>query len=113
MREMKQNGNSSYERLWFALKHLDDSDRSVQDVQTIINEDRSAVTREREDDDYEGQTPLHIAICKENIPFIKLIMKHVQSEDLDKQATGRKFQKTGMMGELPLIVAALTLNQST
>ena len=29
---------------------------------------------------------------------------------LQQSATGKKFKKTSMMGELPLIVAALTLN---
>jgi len=54
-----------------------------------------------------------MVICKENIDLIERVLMLRPAENanmLQQSATGKKFKKTSMMGELPLIVAALTLN---
>ncbi|XP_052806094.1 transient receptor potential cation channel subfamily V member 5-like [Mya arenaria] len=66
---------------------------------------------------YRGQTALHIAITDGNIQVINTLLtcgNHQGKIKLNKvfstQATGTRFENTVMLGELPLAVAALTLN---
>ena len=66
---------------------------------------------------YRGQTALHIAITQGNLEIIELILSKTENFGAGKKrnllhqiATGSKFVNTCMMGELPLTVAALTLN---
>ena len=77
---------------------------------------------------YDGQTPLHIAILKENLTVIRQIVKQLKldkAEDREKQklkgpgyrsileikAKGSTFKATPMMAGSPLCVAALTFNK--
>lgn len=66
-----------------------------------------------------GQTALHIAIAKRNENATRVILEkaHTQSPEelrrlLHMPAVGVKFKDSAMAGEIPLTVAALTLNQS-
>ncbi|XP_022322031.2 transient receptor potential cation channel subfamily V member 5-like [Crassostrea virginica] len=75
--------------------------------------------REREDE-FKGQTALHIAITKDKPEVIRDMLKVGQSKNgIRKQmstllhipATGPRFVNTVMMGQLPLTVAALKGNE--
>ncbi|KAL3835938.1 hypothetical protein ACJMK2_021425 [Sinanodonta woodiana] len=73
-------------------------------------------------DKFRGQTPLHMAISKQNKELVKQLLdaarkhwqKRYKSEDeavqkiLKQTATGLKFKNNVMMGQLPLSIAALT-----
>ncbi|XP_046376203.2 transient receptor potential cation channel subfamily V member 6-like [Haliotis rufescens] len=65
--------------------------------------------------EYEGQTTLHIVISKCNYAAVKMLLKagvvkRFKDQVLRMLATGSRFTNTVMMGELPLSVAALTLD---
>lgn len=85
-----------------------------------ITDQQQEAYEARCDDKYRGQTILHVAICKENLPLVRKILdlptekkdnEHLKAV-LSCEATGTKFKKSLMLGGLPLIVAALTLNRS-
>ena len=64
-------------------------------------------------EDYCGQSPLHIAITKGDVNVVDIMIPKKLKQDksiLHTLATGRKFVNTVMMGELPLTVACLTFN---
>lgn len=66
--------------------------------------------KRNEDENFKGQTLLHIAIVNGNIKAVKLFLEI--SEDmaqtlLCKPAIGTHFKNTVLMGQLPLSVAAL------
>ncbi|XP_067662642.1 transient receptor potential cation channel subfamily V member 2-like [Haliotis asinina] len=68
--------------------------------------------------EYEGQTTLHIVISKCNHAAVKMLLKagvvkKFKDQVLRMVATGSRFTNTVMMGELPLSVAALTLDTDT
>ena len=61
---------------------------------------------------FEGQTPLHVAIARDNYKAVKNILSvgekyKLLPELLGKESTGYKFRRTVLMGQLPLTVAAL------
>ncbi|XP_046547748.1 LOW QUALITY PROTEIN: transient receptor potential cation channel subfamily V member 6-like [Haliotis rubra] len=65
--------------------------------------------------EYEGQTTLHIVISKCNHAAVRMLLKagvvkKFKDQVLRMVATGSRFTNTVMMGELPLSVAALTLD---
>ena len=102
-----------YKRVCDALKNSDGSVKQNEVVEKVIKENHSVLTQQNEEKKFYGQKPLHIAICRDNPDAVKLIMKELTAQELlDHKATGKKFQKTTMMGEVPFIVAALTLNPS-
>ncbi|KAL3871870.1 hypothetical protein ACJMK2_039842 [Sinanodonta woodiana] len=59
---------------------------------------------------FEGQTPLHMAICKNNCKVVHLLLENLHTEMkeqlLHTLASGSSFQQTVMRAELPLSVAA-------
>ncbi|XP_062616864.1 transient receptor potential cation channel subfamily V member 5-like [Saccostrea cucullata] len=75
------------------------------------------LVKHKENPEFYGQIPLHIAIAKGNLSVIELMLKQVQKNTnkrnsflqdlLHKQASGSRFLNTIMMGQLPLTVAAL------
>ncbi|XP_005105718.2 uncharacterized protein LOC101846237 [Aplysia californica] len=71
--------------------------------------------------EFQGQTALHIVISKDNVDAASFLLSHASElrrsgggtllEELFQAcATGERFRDTVMMGQLPLSVAALTLN---
>ncbi|KAL3835963.1 hypothetical protein ACJMK2_021422 [Sinanodonta woodiana] len=70
-------------------------------------------------DKFRGQTPLHMAIAKENKALVQLLFKTASDklkadsvkDMLSQKATGLKFMNNVMMGQLPLSIAALTDNK--
>lgn len=88
------------------------------------------ITHKCASDGNKGQTPLHIGICRRHMPLVEQMLKcrmeldrrrmeQGQEQDwcrLDLYswysicATGSNFEKTAMLGQLPLSVAALTLD---
>ncbi|XP_061194714.1 transient receptor potential cation channel subfamily V member 5-like [Saccostrea echinata] len=75
------------------------------------------LVKPKENPEFYGQIPLHIAIAKGNLSVIELMLKQAQKNTnkknsflqglLHKQASGSRFVNTIMMGQLPLTVAAL------
>ncbi|XP_060606506.1 transient receptor potential cation channel subfamily V member 6-like [Ruditapes philippinarum] len=64
---------------------------------------------------YRGQTALHIAVTGEDIAVTDGLLRKgkelgVLENILSASAIGTRFENTVMLGEIPLIVAALTLN---
>lgn len=64
---------------------------------------------------YRGQTALHIAITGEDIEVTETLLQRAKElgvieSVLSNGATGSRFENTVMLGEIPLLVAALTLN---
>ncbi|KAK3576042.1 hypothetical protein CHS0354_005198 [Potamilus streckersoni] len=59
---------------------------------------------------FEGQTPLHMAICKNSCIVAKILLEKLQTEKkeqvLHTLASGSSFRQTVMRAELPLSVAA-------
>ncbi|KAL3835935.1 hypothetical protein ACJMK2_021396 [Sinanodonta woodiana] len=68
---------------------------------------------------FRGQTPLHMAIAKENKELVQLLLDTARDklkadsvkEMLSQKATGLKFSNNVMMAQLPLSIAALTDNK--
>lgn len=93
--------------LHLALKSIN----SFTFVEKIIQHNPEILMEKRtEDKEFEGQTPLHVAIVNGNVKAVKLFLE--KSEDLAQillcePAIGTKFKKTVLMGQLPLSVAAL------
>lgn len=61
---------------------------------------------------YQGQTPLHVAIAIKNTEAVKIILEKAEQMQLHEQllcicAEGNEFKNTVFMGQLPLSVAAL------
>ncbi|XP_022290941.2 transient receptor potential cation channel subfamily V member 3-like [Crassostrea virginica] len=61
---------------------------------------------------FEGQTPLHVAIARDNYKAVQNILTvgkkyKLLPELLRKESTGYKFRRTVLLGQLPLTVAAL------
>lgn len=63
-----------------------------------------------QDKGFEGQTPLHVIICNGDVGVVEQMLKLLKPEWSKQMATGKKFKKSAMMGQLPLSVAALTFN---
>ena len=86
-------------------------------IAVILEQCPNLLTESRQSDEYRGQTALHIAITDGNVSVAETLLhyaekqgKHVLSSVLSTEATGTRFENTVMLGELPLAVAALTLN---
>lgn len=61
---------------------------------------------------FQGQSPLHVAIVNGYADAVKLILKIAAKDNMTKDllcilATGKKFKNTVLMGQLPLSAAAL------
>ena len=66
---------------------------------------------------FEGQTPLHVAIARDNYKTVQNMLTvgrkyELLSELLRKKSTGNRFRNTVLMGQLPLTVAALVCKNS-
>ena len=86
----------------------------VKKIRELVQKDKCVLKKYREDAGYKGQAAIHIAICRESIAILNtlLVTDKVTVKDMLRiKATGKKFKKTAMLGELPLVVAALTLNK--
>lgn len=88
-------------------------------VEILIKTFPKLLLQERsQDSKYAGQTPLHLAICKGNVWLVNSMLYELASKNtwrrgvLEKRAYGTMFRNTVMMGELPLFIAALTMNKS-
>lgn len=96
-----------------AMESEEDEDGRLA-VAKLIDMHPGLVTTGRDCAEYQGQTPLHIAICRGHIDIVEkmtLSMEKKQTNSMTEcSATGTKFEKNAMLGELPLSVAALTLN---
>ena len=107
--KVEMGKESNFKRLCDSLKQSEDR----QKITSIIRTHPDVLLESNKDANYKGQTALHMVICKENIDLIERVLMLRPAENanmLQQSATGKKFKKTSMMGELPLIVAALTLN---
>lgn len=102
--KIKYNGESL---LHLALKSTD----TLKCVEKIIQCNSDILLESRqENEDYKGQTPLHVAIVNGNIKAVKCFLgnsKTMTQTLLCKPAIGTKFKNTVLMGQLPLNVAAL------
>nr|XP_022291167.1 uncharacterized protein LOC111102634 [Crassostrea virginica] len=87
-------------------------EKTAELCKTIIRLMPDVLVKDRKNyPDFKGQTPLHFAIVKgnlENVENILLAAKENKTIEtlLGKSATGKKFRKTFLMGQLPLSVAA-------
>ena len=85
-------------------------------ISALLNACPELLTESRCDSElYRGQTALHIAVTGEDIEVTEGLLRKgkelkVLENILSASATGSRFENTVMLGELPLIVAALTLN---
>lgn len=84
-------------------------------VEILISTYPKLKLQDRRGTKYDGQTPLHMAVCKGNIWLVTTLLKkqsekHSNATLLKRRATGAMFTNTVMMGELPLTIAALTFN---
>ena len=107
--KVEMGKESNFKRLCDSLKQSEDR----QKITSIIRTHPDVLLESNKDANYKGQRALHMVICKENIDLIERVLMLRPAENanmLQQSATGKKFKKTSMMGELPLIVAALTLN---
>jgi len=85
----------------------------VKEIRELVQKDKCVLTKQQ-NAGYKGQAAIHIAICRESIAILNtlLVTDKVTVKDMLRiKATGKKFKKTAMLGELPLVVAALTLNK--
>ena len=88
-------------------------EKTAELCKTIIKLMPDVLVKDRKNyPDFKGQTPLHVAIVKgnlENVENILLAAKENKTIEtlLGISATGKKFRKTVLMGQLPLSVAAL------
>lgn len=87
------------------------STETLKCVKKIIQYNPEILLEKRnKDENFKGQTPLHVAIVNGNIKAVKLFLEI--SEDmaqtlLCEPAIGTQFKNTVLMGQLPLSVAAL------
>ncbi|XP_060082151.1 transient receptor potential cation channel subfamily V member 5-like [Ylistrum balloti] len=106
--------------LHLAAAHLDESQNVI--IQELVKLSPELLER-RKQNGHQGQTPLHILIVRNQNETLRKI-KDLLSSDLtvgdtvrnnifNPKVTGALFSKTVMEGELPYIVAALTLDTKT
>ncbi|XP_071156124.1 transient receptor potential cation channel subfamily V member 5-like isoform X1 [Mytilus edulis] len=122
MKQYREGEDKSETLLHMAVKYEDDFDI----IKRIIDlcPDLLSLARETSEN-YQGQTPLHIAITRgdDNVTELLLSSSNLESERkqyssrtkltmINTPAVGRIFANTVMMGELPLSVAALTFNET-
>ncbi|KAL4233808.1 hypothetical protein ACF0H5_008486 [Mactra antiquata] len=85
-------------------------------ISALANTGPELLSHSRNDSElYKGQTALHIAITGQDIEVAEELLKQGKDRGVNERilatcATGSRFQNTVMLGELPLFVAALTLN---
>ncbi|XP_053408281.1 transient receptor potential cation channel subfamily V member 6-like [Mercenaria mercenaria] len=108
-----QNMSSEYETILHRAVKM----RANKDIiSALLTACPDLLTEARSDSElYRGQTALHIAITGEDIEVTDALLRKgkelgVLDNILTACATGSRFENTVMLGEIPLIVAALTLN---
>lgn len=85
-------------------------------IEALVNAQPELLAGSRNNSElYRGQTVLHIAITGEDMDFSSLLLRKAKEHRvidnmLQSTATGTRFENTVMLGELPLLVAVLTLN---
>lgn len=108
-----QNGFDKKRKLHDLLKCLPRQATKAEEafVLQMISERPQSATLESTDSKDKGQTPLHIAICRGHIPIVQRMLEESKERKWHEIcATGTIFDKSAMSGQLPLTVAALTLN---
>lgn len=106
---MKNGEGGGKDRLLEMLQ--EDTIGKGEDMKTKIKHFKGQILQPVTDKKYKGQTPLHLAICKERDDIVKEMIEKLEVKDWEKIcATGKEFKTTAMLGEIPLSVAALTLN---
>lgn len=115
---MEEEKSSTFKNACDIVKknRLDEEDKikfenTIKDCPSVLIETRG----KEEHGKYEGQTVLHIVICRESEECINLVFNQLSADTNGKKllrqpATGTEFRKSVMLAELPLGVAALTLN---
>ncbi|XP_064597414.1 transient receptor potential cation channel subfamily V member 6-like [Liolophura sinensis] len=123
MSQKRDNGSAALStmdatNLW---RHLTEENLETDEIIEIIRNGKTGFISQRRKDEqpgYEGRLPFHVAIAREQIKIVHVMLDQIENTDLDslkdvfqQKATGTEFLDTVMSGQIPLSIAALTFNK--
>ncbi|KAK3588521.1 hypothetical protein CHS0354_022997 [Potamilus streckersoni] len=98
-----------------ALENISTGSVQKKNLNQIIEENPDIISYPRSGD-FEGQLPLHMAVCHGDIRLVDSLLQplpdETKKECLHSKATGKAFASNVMCAELPLSVATLTGNKT-
>jgi hypothetical protein len=115
--EEKRKGETVLHTAVIVFKLKSQEEKEV--IELLISVYPNLIQFDRENTEYAGQTPLHMAVCKGNMWLVNTLLKQLCKKDtknwkstlLKRNASGKIFTNTVMMGQVPLSIAALTFNR--